>query len=433
MKPLASKKVEITLFFLVVLSLGIRLYRLEDPKKHYFDEIYFAFTAQEMAKGKRAGWESWHKAPKGFAYEWTHPPLGKELSALGILIFGDNTFGWRFFQAFFGGLGTLIIYLLGKELFNSKGAGLISAFLFTCDSFIFVLSRIAMVDIFLMSFILVSSLFLVKFARTKRRLFLLLTGFFCGAAISVKWSGVYALEFLGAVAFGLILYTNAHNPDGRKDSYFTLGLKALPPVLIAFVLVPAVVYIATYIPFFLHGNSVGDFISLQGSMYGYHKGLNATHPYSSPWWNWPLLLRSVYLHLGSSEGGRHEYIYALGNPFIWWTGCVFFMLGIVEVIRKELPALAFVLLSVLAYWLPWAVSPRKLSFLYHFLPSLPFLILTITYFLDQLWGKWPYGRVFVLIYLAAAFGTFVYFYPILAGVPIPDSSLGRFIWIKGWR
>jgi dolichyl-phosphate-mannose--protein O-mannosyl transferase len=109
------------------------------------------------------------------------------------------------------------------------------------------------------------------------------------------------------------------------------------------------------------------------------------------------------------------------------------MLGVVEVIRKELPALAFALLSVLAYWLPWAVSPRKLSFLYHFLPSLPFLILTITYFLDLLWGKWRYGRVFVLIYLAAAFGTFVYFYPILAGVPISDSSLGRFIWLKGWR
>src|SRR5579875_2699925 len=125
---LGKNKIEISLFFLLIISLGLKFYRLSNPKSYYFDEIYFAFTAEEMAKGNRAAWELGHEAPKGFAYEWTHPQLGKEMSALGILIFGDSPFGWRFFQALFGGFGTLIIYILGKELFESKRAGIIRLF-----------------------------------------------------------------------------------------------------------------------------------------------------------------------------------------------------------------------------------------------------------------------------------------------------------------
>jgi len=83
------------------------------------------------------------------------------------VIFGDNTFGWRFFQALFGVLGTLFIFLLGRNLFNN-GVGLIAAFLYTFESFIFVLSRITMVDIFMANFVLLASLFVVKYAKSKR-------------------------------------------------------------------------------------------------------------------------------------------------------------------------------------------------------------------------------------------------------------------------
>jgi len=429
---LRTKKIEILLFFLLIIGLGLKLYRLDNPNSYYFDEIYYAFTAQEMAKGNRAGWEIGHTAPQGFAYEWSHPHLGKELSAIGILIFGDNTFGWRFFQALFGGFGTLFIYLLGKELFLSKRAGLIAAFLFTFESFIFVLSRIAMVDIFLMSFILLASLFLVKYARTPKIAFLLLSGFFCGAAISVKWSGIYALEFLAASSFLLIFYREAYSEIEKKGSFYFQFVKIIPKIFLVFVIIPFVVYLATYIPFFLYGNSFSDFISLQNNMYGYHKGLTATHPYQSSWWKWPLLLRPVYLYLGS---GKEEsaHIYAIGNPFIWWSGCVFLILSVVQVIRKELPALAFVTLSVFAYWLPWALSPRKLVFLYHFLASLPFVILIIACFLDLLWSKSYYGRAFVLVYLAIALGMFIYFYPILAAIPVSNVSVESFFWLKSWR
>lgn len=429
---LRKNRVEISLFFLLIISLGLRFYRLGNPRSYYFDEIYFAFTAEEMVKGNRAAWELGHEAPKGFAYEWSHPQLGKELSALGILIFGDNSFGWRFFQALFGGFGTLIIYLLGKELFESKRAGTIAAFLFTFESFIFVLSRITMVDIFLMTFILLASFFLVKYVKTSRKLFLILTGVFAGAAVSTKWNGVYAVEFLGFITFLVIFYREGMVVAQRNVSFIFVGSKILPRIILIFGLIPLAVYMVVHLPFFLYGSSINDFIFLQKSMYGYHKGLTATHPYQSSWWEWPLLLRPVYLYL-ESHGQKSAHIYAIGNPFIWWTGCVFLMLGVIEVIRKELPNLAFVTLSVFAYWLPWALSPRKLVFIYHFLPSLPFVILIIAYFLDLLWTKSQYGKAFVVVYLIAAFGMFVYFYPILAAIPVSNDSLGRFFWLKSWR
>jgi dolichyl-phosphate-mannose-protein mannosyltransferase len=425
---LGKNRIEISLLFLLIIGLGLKFYRLNNPRSYYFDEIYFAFTAEEMVKGNRAAWELGHEAPSGFAYEWTHPQFGKEMSALGILIFGDKPFGWRFFQALFGGFGTLVIYTLGKELFESKRAGIIAAFLFTFESFIFVLSRIAMVDIFLMVFILLSSLFLVKYVKTSRVLFLIISGVFAGTAVSTKWNGLYAVEFIGFIAFIVILYREWVVNAQRNISSILKLLWVIP----IFILIPLGVYTLVHLPFFLYGNSIGDFIYLQKSMYGYHKGLNATHPYASSWWGWPLLLRPVYLYF-ESLGQESAHIYTIGNPLIWWTGCAFLLWGVIEVIRKELPGLAFATLSVFAYWLPWALSPRKLVFIYHFLPSLPFIILIIAYFLDLAWARSRYGRAFVVVYLVAALGMIVYFYPIIAAIPVSNDSLSRFFWLKSWR
>ena len=429
---LSKYRVQLLLFLIIAISFGLKFHRLEFPQSYYFDEVYFAFTAQEMAKGNKSAWQVPEvEAPKDLAYEWTHPPLGKEISSLGILIFGDNTFGWRFFQAFFGVLGTLFIFLLGRNLFNN-GVGLIAALLYTFESFIFVLSRITMVDIFMANFVLLASLFVVKYAKSRKTIFLLLTGLFCGASISIKWSGVYIAEFLAGVSFFLIYYFEVYSSDSEGSSYVSALLKIFPRMIIAFVLIPLIIYVATYIPFFYFGNSIGDFINLQGQMFGYHGGVTETHPYQSQWWMWPLLIKTVYMHFENLDG-QYAHIYALGNPFIWWTGCLFLIAGVVQVIRKESPALIFTVVSVFAYWLPWALSPRKVTFLYHFLPALLFVIIIIAYFLNSIWNKSKYGKFIVVMYIMTAIGVFIYFYPIIAAVPISPDSVDRYFWLQSWR
>ncbi len=423
-------KLEITIVLIIIFSIGIRLYRLEIPEVYYFDEVYFAFTAQEMAKGNRAAWESTAEAPEDFAYEWTHPPLGKEITTIGILIFGNHTFGWRFFQAVFGGLGALFIYLLGKNLFQSKGAGLIASLLYSFDSFLFVLSRITMVDIFMADFLLLASLFIVKYARTRRNLHLVLTGFFCGTAMSIKWSGVYIWEYLAAVAFFLIYYSEVYTSTTQGRSYVVSLLKIVPRMILAFGLVPALVYLATYFPFFYYGNSFSDFTNLQMAMFGFHGTDFDPHPYQSPWWEWPFLITPIFLYFEEFGNGLRADINLVGNPFIWWTGFLFFIIGIIQVIRKEIPSLVFAVVAVIAYWLPWALSPRKVTFLYHFMPSFLFILLISAYFLNELWYKSGKGKVLVTLYLILAAAVFIYFYPITAAVPINSADVGRYIW---WR
>lgn len=71
----------------------------------YFDEIYHGRTAYEMINGL-------------YCYENVHPPLGKELIALGVLIFGMNPFGWRFMGTLFGVLMLPVVYLFAKRFFK---------------------------------------------------------------------------------------------------------------------------------------------------------------------------------------------------------------------------------------------------------------------------------------------------------------------------
>jgi len=433
MRHMLSYKYEIALLLLFLVGFGIRVYDLDIPKDYYFDEIYYAFTAQEMAKGNREAWESWNEAPEGLAYEWTHPPLGKELIAAGILIFGDNTFGWRIIQALFGALGTIFIYLLAKNLFRKKSIGLIAAFLYVFESFIFVLSRIAMVDIFLLNFILLATLFLVNYANSRKGYNLALCGLFSGAAMSIKWNGVYVAEFLTLNALILIYYFEIYSKKELNIGSMSVFLKSIvPKMILFFIMIPLAVYMFSYLPFFVYGNSFDNFLLLQGNMFGYHQGVTGTHPYQSNWWQWPLMLKPVFVYLGDF-GEKHRYIYMIGNPLIWWSGVVFLLLAIVRSVKNELISLGFVVLCVFAYWLPWVLSPRKMSFMYHYMPSFIFIIVISAYFLDLIWKEYEYGKYLVGGYLLLVLGLFIFYHPILVATPLSEDELWRFFWISGWR
>ena len=73
--------------------------------KMYFDEVYFARSAEQYLHGQ-------------IPDERTHPPLGKLIQASGIAIFGETPFGWRIMGVIFGTLIVPLMYLIGKKLLN---------------------------------------------------------------------------------------------------------------------------------------------------------------------------------------------------------------------------------------------------------------------------------------------------------------------------
>ena len=71
------------LLVLVVAAMGLRMYRLADPPRMHFDEVYHARTAAEFL-------QHWRYGISHDIYEWTHPHLAKYAMAAGIVAFAGH-------------------------------------------------------------------------------------------------------------------------------------------------------------------------------------------------------------------------------------------------------------------------------------------------------------------------------------------------------
>ncbi len=126
---------------LVVLAGGLRLARLDEPGRIYFDELYYVGDAQQYLE---RGVEEVRPA---------HPPVGKWLIAAGIVAAGDDPFGWRIAAALAGTLTVLATYLIGIRLFRRRLPAALAALFVAVDGLAFTMSRIGMLEAFLGLFV----------------------------------------------------------------------------------------------------------------------------------------------------------------------------------------------------------------------------------------------------------------------------------------
>lgn len=435
------------IILILILAIFTRFWRLGTPDSYYFDEVYHAFTAKEMLLGNPAAWEFWNTPPAGFAYEWTHPPLAKLFMALGMIIFGIGPFGWRFFGAVAGVGVILLVYLLSLKLFKDKFIATIAALLLVFETLIFAQARIGMNDSYFLLFMLLSLLFLIK-----NRYFV--TGVFWGFALASKWTALYAI-FIYAFFF---IREYLQKPP-RERSVFIKRLIIGGPIF--FGLVPFIIYLFSYTPYFFtsdpkisehidrrsrvvrveqsicHPILSSDFCdklaiiwNVNQQMYWYHTRLKATHSYQSLWYTWPLDIRPVYYYVGNF-GERISQIYAMGNPIVFWAGIPALIFAIYRLKKRPTYNFGLILICYLAFWLPWAFSPR-IMFIYHYLPSIPFLAILIAYALREFWSDY-YGKIVVYWYLFLVVVSFVYFYPHVAAWPVSATFNNSYFWFPSWR
>ena len=174
-------------------------------------------------------------------------------------------------------------------------------------------------------------------------------------------------------------------------------------------------------------------------MFDYHNNLNATHPFSSAWYEWPKITRPVwyYSNIVTETADIHirEGISAFGNPFIWWLGipafCYTTYLAIKE---KENYTARFLIVGYLAQYLPWFFVTR-ITFIYHYFPSIAFVVYMIVYCMMHLKKKIA-NRTFIMIlslYGMATFLLFVLFYPVLSGQPVEVEYVDKYLrWFDSW-
>ena len=395
-KNLSSKHI---LILILLASLFLRLFRLDYPKTYVFDEVYHGFTAKEYLKGNREAWEWWTNPPEGVAFEWTHPPLAKEIMTVSMFILKtQDSWAYRLPGVLLGALSIYLVYLLALKLLKNRNMALISAFAFSIDGLNFVQSRIAMNDIYYLSFVLLS---LLLFLNKK----FILSAIFLGLAISSKWAAIYI--YLMFIPLLLLQRKVLH--------------------VLYLIAIPIIIYLISYIPFFLQGHSVNQFMELQAQMWWYHTNLKAAHDYASAFWSWPLNLYPVWYFIDYFENSTAN-IFASGNPALFWVGTVSVILTVYEAIKKKSLALLTIIAGFLIFWLPWAISPR-IMFLYHFSPSVPFMCLCLGYQLGQDFADEK--RKKLILFLLSIMGlSFILVFPFLTAIPLPKNIVNLFFSIN---
>ncbi len=412
----------------------------------YFDEIYYTRTVYEFMHGLPT-------------YENTHPPFGKILITLGAALLGTSPFGFRFMGTLFGILMLPFLYLLGRNITKSRFLGGFVAFLFAFDFMHFAQTRLATIDVFITFFIIVMYYFMeqytsISFYDTPLKKTLLPLGA-CGIAfgfgVATKWTGAYAGVGLAIIFFLQIRkrykeYRYALcNPTGSwgkiKHTYIIAHYKEYTAktigfCLIFFVTIPFFIYLLSYIPFVdaSHSGLLERMAANQVTMFNYHGYLTATHPYSSTWKEWPAMVRPIFYYSKELEGNLRLGISSFGNPLVWWAGIpAFLVTGCLALFRRKKTAL-FLVISYLAQYLPWMLVDRC-TFIYHYFPCVPFVVLMLGYCFLQL-KKCMSDRRFCICcigYATAAFALFLMFYPVLAGTPVSTEYVDNFLrWMDRW-
>lgn len=429
-------KVSKILWLILLFSLLTRLYRINIPETYYFDEVYHAFTAKSYANNDPRGYEWWHTSPeKGTAYEWLHPPVSKLIMAGSMKLLGQNSFGWRLPSAIFGTLVIYLIFVLARDITKkkfkkqSKNIGLLAAFLASLDGLLLVQSRIAMNDIFLTTFLLLSVIFYWRWCEVKKNekqktknKQLLLAGIFLGLSVASKWSGVFILGIFGTME--LVLLTK----NWKKWQ------KRIKGLVFSLIVVPVVVYILSYSQFWLQGHSWEQFTELHNQIIRYELGLEATHSYQSPAWQWPLLIRPVWYQVDYSIEGLVGNVYALSNPIISWGGLVAVFWLLSEVIRKRnwKREGIYLLIAYFMVWLPWVLAPR-IMFYYHYTPAIPFLTTVLAIGLTALWRKGEVEKMVSVSVIILAVLSFIFLLPLWVGTPVLKELTKYFFWLPSWK
>ena len=370
------------LWLLLIISFFLRLFRLGIPDAYIFDEVYHVPSIRAISQNNLDAYNPFAKAPEpNTAYDWLHPPLAKLIQAGSVRLLGDNSFAWRFPSAVFGTASIAALYFLALTLFNSQPLALLAAAIFSFDNLQLTMSRIAMNDIFVTTWIIFALAF---FYRKK----FLISAIFTGLALATKHSAIFLYPVF------LIF--------GWRYFYY-------------YVLIPPLIYLLSYSQFFLLGGNWQAFIDLHKQIFYYQTHLTATHTYQSAAWQWPLLIRPVWFYVEYVKNSVAN-IYNLGNPAVFWGGLVALIFS-----RNW-----YLLISYFSLFFPFIFSPR-IMFLHHYLPALTFLCLILAQRLNT------FSKKTITIIMIITVIIFIFFFPLNTAIPLPNNLLKFWFWLPTWR
>ncbi|MEV6059347.1 dolichyl-phosphate-mannose--protein mannosyltransferase [Nocardia asteroides] len=497
------------LTLIAALTRFINLAYPTDARTPVFDEKHYAPQAWQMVTG--GGVED--NPAYGLV---VHPPVGKQFIALSEAIFGYNALGWRGSAALAGTVLVLLVIRIVRRMARSTLIGAFAGILLIADGLTFVSSRIGMLDIFMALLVTAAFGCLIvdrdevreRMARADLAGRVGLTGFgprlgvrwwrfgagvLLGLACGTKWSGLYYIMFFGllSVAFDV----SARRTYGVRKPWLGTLVRDVGPALYALVVIPLLVYLATYWAWFANETSVyrytvgnpavtkdpigtGGFWSsvapdaLRSLWYysartmEFHTELTNSsgnhHPWESKPWTWPMGLRPMLYYFvppenatGCGETSCVKAVMAIGTPALWWLALPALAWMVWRSVVRRDWRYAAVLVGYGAGLLPWFLTLDRQMYYFYAVVLAPFLAMGVALILGDIVGssrssgvrrgptgtylpapineRYALGLLIASIYLALVIANFVWLWPILTGMPISNSSWQDHLWLPSWR
>ena len=406
-----------TLLFFV-----LALVRIGIPSQSYFDEVHYLPAVRALME-------------MGTATNLEHPPLAKQIMALGVWLFGDNPFGWRTMSLLFGALALFAMMRASWFASESRAVSLLTGLFAGTNFLLFVHARIAMLDIFMAAFVMVSLWMCAAAVREpeKARWRLAAAGVAIGAAMACKWNAI-PLAVLPGLTFAVARFI-----AGRRR--FVTSRRGIPvpgiSLLEAFLwlgLLPLSVYTASYWPFLFYRDISGNpdgLVAIHTMMLDLQTQVLKEHPYQSVWYQWVGNTRAIW-YLYEEIDGAQRGIMLIGNPLTMAAGLVAVVWCLwAGAMKQRWDALAAAVLYLVSLAL-WVVAPKPVQFYFHYLLPGCFLSYALALGVEQLWQRGE--RLVPWALCLGAAGCFVYWYPVLTAAALegPQSFL-NWAWFVSWR
>ena len=471
---------------LALIAALVRLWdlgRATDNGSPVFDEKHYVPQAWQMLRN--GGYED------NPGYELVaHPPVGKQLIAIGESLFGYTAWGWRVMAALFGVVMVVLTVRIARRLTRSTLLGALAGVLLICDGVSHVQSRVGMLDIFQAMFVLAAfACLLVDRDQVRDRMALVVSegrvgdslwgprlgfrwwrfaaGISIGLACGVKWNGLYYIMAFGLLS--VIWDALARRTAGVRRPWVGALLRDAAPALASLVLLPIAVYLATWGGWFasetatdrhaaIVGNKVGfgflpdalrSLLYYQANVLDFHTHLttpqNHPHPWESKPWSWPMGMRPMlyYYEAGTPGCGRSNCIAAtmlIGTPAMWWLALPVGAWAVWRTTSRMDWRYAAVLVGYCAGYLPWFTNLDRQMYYFYATPLAPFLVLGLVLVLGEILGsareyyeRRKTGLLVVALYVGLVVANFVWLWPILNGEPITQDRWQAEMWLPSWR
>ncbi|MDR8020152.1 dolichyl-phosphate-mannose--protein mannosyltransferase [Nesterenkonia aerolata] len=476
-----------------VLAGLLRLRDLGFPHRLIFDETYYAKDAYAMLlAGVELEWpEDADEAflagdpqPQMTGDYVVHPPLGKWLIAAGMRLVGEDTaVGWRISAAVAGTLGVLLVALIAQRMFRSVLLGGVAGTLTAVDGHHLVMSRVALLDIFLMVFVLAAfGALLADRYRTRRQLaaraaavtttrwgpvvlfrpWLFLAAVLLGAAVAVKLSGLAFLAVFGVMF--LCWEAQARRELGVRPWFAASMLRDGVWAAVTVLPLAALTYLASWTGWLRSSMGYGRHWAAENPAEGvaslvpewlrslwhyhamsteFHQGLASGHDYASTPWTWLFMGRPVSFHYQSFDAGEEgctvercsSAILDLANPLLWWAGTAALVTVLLLWIGRRDWRYGAILAGVVGGFAVWLLFPDRTMFFFYTIAYHPFVILAVVAVLGLLLrvGAAPRrNTVLVLGFVLLVVAVSVYFWPLWTGELIDYEHWRERMWLPSW-